>query len=82
MLDADHIRAISAPVLVISGEQDWMDWRTYGPQAAAAHKARHDHGATFFLAKGADRGLMLEQDERVAFHKGARQAIKSWLTAL
>jgi hypothetical protein len=82
MLDADHISAIDAPVLVISGENDWMDWRAYGPQAAAAHKVRHEHSANFFLAKGADRGLMVEQNDRLGFHKGARQAIKSWLADL
>lgn len=82
MLDPQKILAIEAPVLVISGEKDWLDWQKFGEQALKAHRSLYPDKSQFVLAKSADRSLKIEKDGRFAFHKGARKAIESWLATL
>jgi uncharacterized protein len=82
MLDPHKILAIDAPVLVISGEKDWLDWNIYGQQAAQAHAATYNHGSRFVLAKGANRFLMYDHRGEPTFHMDAKRAIESWLASL
>ena len=82
MLDKAAIVAINAPVHIMTGENDWNDWKQYARDAAAAHNAAYDDGAAFYVADQADRMLMQTQDGKKIFHSGAEQAMTDWLQNL
>jgi len=82
MLDEQEVLAIQAPTLIVSGENDWTDWRKYVKSAAAAHNDAYDHGATGFVADGADRTLMTDDGGHRSIHFGAQRVLGDWLATL
>jgi len=82
MLDDKEVLAIQAPTLIISGENDWTDWHMYVKAAVAAHNAAYDHGASGFVADGADRTLMTEDGGHRSIHFAAQRVMGDWLATL
>lgn len=78
LLDEDDILAIESKVRIVMTDSDWTPWETNGEGASIAHNRTYRHGATFYLADGADRTL-IEPDNEI--HGGARKAMRDWLAS-
>jgi uncharacterized protein len=79
MLDVDHILAIDAPLQIIQGARDWHKPEQYANQAARHHQDCLPHGASYFIAPGADRDLMVGPDNNRTFHLGVVHKMQDWL---
>jgi len=79
MLDAQATTAIDSKLLIVQGGSDWNDWKHYARDAADAHNAFHSHGADYYVARNANRDLMVNQGGAGPFHFGARQHMSDWL---
>ncbi|MEQ8675998.1 MAG: hypothetical protein RLP44_20260 [Aggregatilineales bacterium] len=81
MLDPDMVTAINARLYVVQGDTDWNDWKIYAKDAVTAHQALYDYGASYYVARNANRLLMVNQGTSGPFHFGAKQQLKEWLRA-
>lgn len=79
LLDEQAILAIEAPLQIIMAEDDWNPWTTYAEAVCTAHNAAYRYGATYYVAKNADRALADLTDPTQDFHRGARQVMEEWL---
>jgi len=79
MLDEREILALNTQIRIIQGDTDWNDWKIYAKAAVEAHQATYDHGAEYYVARNANRMLMVNQGMNGPFHFGASQKLKQWL---
>jgi alpha-beta hydrolase superfamily lysophospholipase len=82
MLEPDVIPVIDTQLHIIMGELDWNEWRTYARAACDSHNKACSHGASYYIARGADRMLMVKHDDARMFHDGLSHAICDWLHSL
>jgi uncharacterized protein len=82
MLDAEAVLAIDSRLKIIMSEEDWNPWEKFAEEACIAHNNAYPHGASFYVAKNADRTLNDLSDEQNSFHDGARKVIQDWLNSL
>ena len=82
MLEPDAVQAIDTRLYIIMGELDWNEWRTYARAACDSHNKACNHGASYYIARGADRMLMVNHDDEPVLHDGLSQAICGWLHSL
>lgn len=82
MLDETEVLAIDAPVQIISGEHDWNPHQSFVEGAAQIHNKTYAHGATFHIIPGADRKLLITQNDSPTLHPAALTHIHDWLTKL
>ncbi|RMG78905.1 MAG: hypothetical protein D6712_20540 [Chloroflexi bacterium] len=75
-LTPEEVLAITTRLHIIHGTKDWNDWRTYGEEAAKAHKNKYRYGTSHFICEGADKGLY---DADGLFHNAALQNLSDWL---
>lgn len=79
MLDDREILALDTRITIIMSPEDWNPPTTFGEAACAAHTRAYRHGASFYLADGADRLLMTADG---SLDSGARKVIADWLQSL
>ena len=82
MLEPDAVQAIDTRLHVIMGELDWNEWRTYARAVCDSHNKACSHGASYYIARGADRMLMVNHDDKAMFHDDLSHAICDWLHSL
>ncbi|RMG72497.1 MAG: hypothetical protein D6711_12840 [Chloroflexi bacterium] len=82
MLDESAILALNCPVQIIQGEHDWHLPSQYALAAAACHAQTYDHGALFYVARGASRDVTVGEGDEQTFHFGAAHTIHDWLKNL
>ena len=76
-LDEKEIQAINTRVHIVQGGEDWGDWKQYAEAASQAHSQRYAHGASFYIAEGANCNMIDHRSNR--FHSDALQSIADWL---
>ena len=66
-------------MLIVISQDDWNPWQKYGEAACIAHNRVYKNGASYFVARDADRMLVDLHAEDGTFHTGARRVIADWL---
>ncbi len=82
MLDEKTILALDTCIQIILGADDWKDPRIYARDASKAHNAAYAYGASFYVAQHANRRLLENRGDMLAFHSGAEQFMSDWLMNL
>lgn len=78
MLDEKQILTLNAPLHIAISKNDWNAWQIYAEAASKAHQQKHGHPQSFYVAPVTNRLLMYENGG--AFHRGANESIKEWLS--
>jgi len=78
MLNEREILALDTRLQIINGANDWLSWKRYARDAAKAHKEAYPHhGASYFVAEGANRELRTND----GLHYEAMSTLRDWLAA-
>jgi len=82
MIEPELITTIKTRLHIIQGEADWNDWKEYARDAVTVHQATYNYGASYYVARNANRFLNVSQGEKGPFHFGAKQQLCEWLNTL
>lgn len=82
MLDPDEVLAINTPLMIVTGDTDWNDWKIYARAACAAHNKTYNRNASYYVARNANRMLKVNQGGSGPFHFGAEKEMTDWLLSL
>ena len=78
MLDEKQILTLNVPLHIAISKNDWNAWQIYADAASKAHQQKYGHSQSFYVAPVTNRLLMYENGG--AFHRGANESIKEWLS--
>jgi hypothetical protein len=79
MLNEEAIVAIESRLLIVMSQDDFNPWQEFGEAACIAHNRVYKNGASYYVARAADRTLTDLRTEDGEFHDGARKVIGEWL---
>lgn len=82
VLNPEAIVAIQTRLQIVMSDEDWNSWEQYGEAACRAHNAAYKFGASYYVARKADRALVDLTCAQQSFHPGARKVIHDWLKEL
>ncbi len=79
ILDEQAIVAVESRLLIVISQDDFNPWEQFGEAACIAHNRVYKSGASYYVARDADRMLTDLHGEQGEFHPGARKVIAEWL---
>ena len=79
VLDEEDVVAIESRLLIVMSQDDFNPWQQYGEAACIAHNRVYKNGASYYVARDADRTLADLRTEDGTFHPGARKVLSEWL---
>ncbi len=79
ILDEEAVVAIESRLLIVMSQDDFNPWQQFGEAACIAHNRVYKNGASYYVARDADRMLADLRGEDGEFHPGARKVIGEWL---